>query len=75
MMIVHNGIERGHIGDRSTHNTRIELFLRECNVNEMIHFKNKFERLESLGQINPDGNTDLWSLHYDFMDGINQKSD
>ena len=46
---------------------------RDCNANVMIYFKNKFERLESLGQLDPDDSTCLWSLNYVFMDPMNQK--
>ena len=64
VVMVRNGICRRCIGGRSTNNTQIERFWRECNVNVMIHFRNKFERLESLGHIDPDHSTDLWSMHY-----------
>ena len=59
MVMVRNGLCRGHIGGRSTNINRIERFWRECNVNVMIHFKNKFERLECLRHIDPDDNSDL----------------
>ena len=39
----------------------------------MIDFKDMFERLESLGHLYTEDNTDLWSLHYVFMDVIDQK--
>ena len=49
MVIVLNGLYRGFTGGRSTRNARIEHFWIECNVNATINFKNKYERLESLG--------------------------
>ena len=36
---------KGHIGGRSRHNTRIECFWREHNVNVMIHFRKVLETL------------------------------
>ena len=36
----------------------------------MIRFRNRFELLESLGQLDQDDNTDLWSLHYVCVDPI-----
>ena len=70
MVIVHNTQCRGNVGGRSTQNTRIDRFWREHNVNVMIHFRDKFRRLEALGHLESDDNTDLWSLCCVFMDVI-----
>ena len=73
MVMVRNGICRGQMSERSTHNIHIERFWREHNVDAMIHFKRKLERLEHLGHVDPDGNTDLWLMHYVFICFINKK--
>ena len=47
------------IGGRSTHSTRIESFWRDHNVNIIINFRKEFEKLESLGCLDTEDNTDL----------------
>ena len=39
----------------------------------MIHSKHVFEILVPLGHLDMDDSTDLWSLHYVFIDIINKK--
>ena len=42
---------KGHIGGRSTHNTRIERFGREHNVNAMIRFRDEFQKKVCLSML------------------------
>ena len=73
--MVQNTQHRGYIGSRSTYNTRIQRFWREHNVNVMIHFRDKYPRLEALLNLDSDDKTGLCLLHYAFMDIINQEID
>ena len=72
LVMLSNRLYRGCAGGRSTHNTRIESFWREHNASVMNCFRNNFERLEDLGQLDLDDNVDLWSLNCACMEPINQ---
>ena len=74
VVIVCNVWHRGCIGGKSTQKTRIDRFWRKHNDNVMIRFRDMFERLESLGCLDTDSITDLWSLHYACVGVINQKT-
>ena len=47
------------IGGRHAKNYRTESFWREHNLNVMIHVRKVCEKLQSLGHLGMDGNTDL----------------
>ena len=59
MVMVRSAQFRVHIGGTLTHNSRIDRFWREHNANDINHFKNAFERLESSGHLDSDDSTDL----------------
>ena len=74
-VMVRNAQFKGHVGGRSTWNTRIEYFWRENNVNEMVHFRDVFRKLEALRHLDSDYNTDIWSLYYVLVHVIDQEID
>ena len=63
---------KGCISGVSAHDTRIDLFWSEYNVNAMTHFKRVFEKLEYLGHLATGDNADLWVLHSAHMPVINK---
>ena len=72
--MVRNTQHRGRVGRKSTHNTRIERFWREYNVNVMINSKYVFEILDSLGHKATDDSTDLLSFYYSYMCLVNKRT-
>ena len=72
MVIIRITQYKGRIRGRSTENSRIERFWRGHNVSVMAHFNNKFEKLETLGFLDANSNTDTWVMHCVRMTIINQ---
>ena len=66
---------KGYIGRRSTHNIRIESFWREDDMIVMIHFKDEFQKLETLGFLDTDSSTEMWATQCVHVSVINARID
>ena len=65
---------RGCVGSKPAHNTRVEYFWREYNVDVANHSRDVFETLQSLGHLGADDGTDLQLLHCACACVVNQKN-
>ena len=64
---------KGHISGRSAHNTRIECFWGKFNVNVMIHFRDEFQKLETLGFLDANDSAGTWALRFVCITFIKKK--
>ena len=58
---------------RSVHNQRIELLWRDVFSDVLHLFHDLFLSMEDVGILNPISESDLWCLHFCFLDLINHK--